>query len=578
MNPIDCDVAIIGGGPGGATTGALIRKYRPDLEVAIFERERFPRDHVGESQLPPIGVILEEMGCWDKVEAANFPIKIGATYRWGRSDKLWDFEFMPLDDYREQQRPRRYDHQARQLAFQVDRAVYDRILLEHAASLGCQVFQDTQVRSVGRDGDCVTGLVLDDGRAVQARHYVDASGASALLRRAMDVAVDVPTKLQNVAFWDYWENAEWASRFPGGATRVLVMSIGTGWIWFIPLGPTRTSIGFVCPAGFYKQQERSAAELYDWALAQEPMIAELTARATRENNVRATRDWSFLSARMAGENWLLVGEAGGFADPILAAGLTLTHTSAREAAYTILALEQPDGLDPAWLRSHYERNQSTRIRQHIRFADFWYSANGIFTDLQEYTREIARDAGLEFSPQRAFQWLGTGGFANDTLGQAGIGGLDLAGARQVALRMVDGPQAWQVSRFNAFRLNLRNAKVEMIPAYEDGRVVEVRCHVRGNRRLAEYGFYKVLIDNLRQERDISRLLERIRGGSLPAAGTQTLDLTAHHLLQALEVMVNDGWVEAKHDRKRPNLTLATPFEGKRIHTNVELNRSAAGGA
>ena len=79
------DVAIIGGGPGGATTGTLLKKYNAGLRVLILEREQFPRDHVGESQLPPISPILHEMGCWDKVEAANFPIKIGGTFRWGQS-------------------------------------------------------------------------------------------------------------------------------------------------------------------------------------------------------------------------------------------------------------------------------------------------------------------------------------------------------------------------------------------------------------------------------------------------------------------------------------------------------------
>ena len=89
-------MAIIGGGPGGSTLGCLLRKYDPTCRVIILEKEKFPRDHIGESQLPPVSGVLEEMGCWDKVEAANFPIKIGATFRWGKSAELWDFEFLPL--------------------------------------------------------------------------------------------------------------------------------------------------------------------------------------------------------------------------------------------------------------------------------------------------------------------------------------------------------------------------------------------------------------------------------------------------------------------------------------------------
>lgn len=76
---IKCDVAVIGGGPAGSTLGCLLKKYNPKLDVVILERERFPRDHVGESLLPAIMTILEEIGVWDKVEAANFPIKVGAT-------------------------------------------------------------------------------------------------------------------------------------------------------------------------------------------------------------------------------------------------------------------------------------------------------------------------------------------------------------------------------------------------------------------------------------------------------------------------------------------------------------------
>jgi hypothetical protein len=268
---------------------------------------------------------------------------------------------------------------------------------------------------------------------------------------------------------------------------------------------------------------------------------------------------------------MLVGEAGGFADPILAAGLTLTHTGAREAAYTLLALDE-GAHDRHWLLSNYERTQTARVRQHMRFADFWYSANGIFTDLQEHTRELARDAGLELSPQRAFQWLATGGFTNDVLGQPGIGGLDLAGARQVALRMVDGGQSWQVSKSNQFRLNLRNATVEHIPAYRDGRIVAVRCYVRGNRRLVEHGYFALLIDALRHEHDIARIVERFSGTTAGLDGRPVGDFNLQFLLQTLEVMVSDGWVDAKLNPKRPTLQLGTPFEGRQIHTNDELNR------
>ncbi len=565
------DVAIIGGGPGGSTCGGMLAKYAPELSVGIFERETFPRDHVGESQLPPISSILNELGCWDAMEAANFPIKIGATYRWGNSNKLWDFEFMPMDAYREEQRPRPWTSQAKQLALQVDRARYDKILLDHAQETGCKVFQPAQVRKVETEGDKVTGLVLADGTEVTARWYIDASGASALLRRAMSIEIDLPTKLQNIAFWDYWENTEWATRFPGGGTRVLVLSIGTGWIWFIPLGPTRTSIGFVCPRDHFKSSGLSKEDIYLQALAQEPLIAELTENATRDGEVRGTKDWSFVTERAAGENWFLVGEAAGFADPILAAGLTLTQTSAREAAYSIIAMSRGKH-DRDWLLKSYDDNQRTRIRQHIRFADFWYSANGNFTDLQAYTSEIAQDAGLELDPQRAFQWLGTGGFTHDVLGQVGIGGLDLAGTRQIAQRFVGGQAEWQVSRYNRFRLNTKGARVIEVPAYSDGEIRPIKTFVRGNKRLPLYGLFSVVHKALKGGRDlVGQILPAMQQHAAESGQHMAPQLVIHHLMQTLELMTNDGWVTCDLDPTRPKINLATPDEGHIIHTNRELN-------
>jgi flavin-dependent dehydrogenase len=564
------DVAIIGGGPAGSTVGTILKKYDPNLSVAIFEREAFPREHVGESQLPPISKVLHEMGCWEKVESAGFPIKIGATYRWGKSPKLWDFEFMPIAEYRDEPRPGKYEGQRRRLAFQVDRAIYDKILLDHAREMNCEIYEKTKVSSIKYADDRIVALILERGEEVTARYYIDCSGGVGLLRRTIGIEIDAPTKLKNVAFWDYWENAEWAVRIGTGATRVLVLSIGSGWIWFIPLGPTRTSIGFICPAEFYKQSNKSPDEVYTWALEQEPLIRDLTANATRENIVRATKDWSFIAKRMAGENWFLAGESAGFADPILAAGLTLTHTGARECAYTILELDRGEH-DPSWLKSQYEDIQRRRIGQHIRFADFWYSANGIFTDLQEYTTQIARDAGLELSPQKAFQWLGTGGFTDDNLGQVGIGGLDLAGARQISQIFLDSDYEWELSKYNEFRLNVEDAELVGIPTYENGKINRVPCYRRGNKQLPVYGFFETLISVISEHKDITSIVENVKRELTKISNPAELQLWMNQAMQAMEVMMGEGWLRGKVNLKKPRLAIGSPREGTLIHTNIELN-------
>ncbi len=214
-----CDVAVIGGGPAGSTVGTLLRKYDPSLDVAIFEAEKFPRDHVGESQLPIVPRILDEMGVWDKVEAADFPIKIGASYRWGlvEDQDLWHFYFIPDGKFDKMPRPGKYAGQRALTAFQVDRSVYDKILLDHCREIGCRVYEETKVAKVVRDGDRIDHLVIRRNgstngleETVTAKYFVDASGQSGIVRHTMGVEVESPTSLRNIAVWDYWQNAEWA--------------------------------------------------------------------------------------------------------------------------------------------------------------------------------------------------------------------------------------------------------------------------------------------------------------------------------------------------------------------------------
>lgn len=564
MQDIQCDVAIIGGGPGGSTVASFLRKYAPHLSVHVFEREHFPRDHVGESQLPPIGAVLEELGCWNKVEAANFPIKVGATFRWGKTPELWDFEFLPLDEFHDEPRPAKYKGQRLRTAFQVDRAVYDEILLRHSQELGAQVHEGCGVAGVESENDVVTGLTLTGGRKVTARYYIDATGHVGTMRRALGVKTEIPTRLQNIAIWDYWQNTKWAVEIGVGGTRIQIVSLKHGWLWFIPLGPTRTSLGFVCPAERYKATGLSPEELYQQAVAADPRILALTEGGTRSGTVTTTKDWSFVAERAFGPNWFLVGEALGFADPILSAGLTLTHTGARELAYTILELERGQH-DAHWLKSSYESTQFKRVRQHIRFADFWYAANGQFEDLQEHCRSIASDGGLNLSSRDAWRWLAQGGFTNDVNGQAGIGGYDLAGMRQLAQRFTGMQAQWRLNDLNVFSLQTSGVKEETTPEYCDGRILAVTCLVRGHRRLPLVGTFETLHQLLRRPTDMGTIYNTLLSALVKDRGPELARVALQHYLQSLEVMVTEGWVTGKFDPRKPKLTISTPEESKNVH-------------
>ncbi len=597
----DYDVLIVGGGPAGSTCATLLRKYDPQLRVLVVEKETFPRDHIGESQLPSISPILNEMGVWDKVEAANFPIKVGASYTWGRNFDRWDFDFVPVETWKEEPRPARYTGQRTHTAFQVDRALYDDLLLKHAAEMGAEVRQGTRVVEILRRGDRVTRMRLSDGSAVTARYYVDASGVVGLLKRAMEIGSEAPEALRNIAVWDYWQNADWAVEIGVGGTRVQVRSLTYGWIWFIPLGPTRTSIGLICPAEYYRQSGKSAEALYHEALASQEDIAGLLVNAAPEGKIQSCKDWSHLADRIAGENWFLVGEAAGFADPILAAGMSLAHSSAREAAYTILELDRGNH-DASWLRQRYNDRNRNNIAQHIRFAQYWYSANGCFSDIKAHCQRIASEAGLSLEPQKAWAWLSQGGFTTETIHLPTAGSFDVASAKQI-LRFFEEPEKaaakggkstkatrkkekalegtqWLADGYNVFRLNLEGATETRIGELRDGRIEAIPCYVRTmagrERKLPLAGQYGNLVRLLQQTQDgalIVRSLQATLAQRHPPG--EALFILSQHM-QILDILIQEGWVIRARDRSRPMLNLTHGSRYIRDSRESEQALAAAG--
>ncbi len=544
------DVAIIGGGPAGSTASTLLKKYNPSLKVIVLEREKFPRDHVGESQLPPVSRILDEMGCWDKVEAANFPIKIGATYRWGKSPELWDFEFLPAADFQDELRPAKFEGQRKWTAFQVDRAIYDDILLRHSESLGTEVREETKVSKIRVDGDRVEGLELSNGEVITAKYYMDASGHAGLLRRAMGVTTESPSTLRNIAIWDYWQNTEWAVSIGVGGTRVQVMSLGYGWLWFIPLGPTRTSIGLIVPAQYYKDCGLGYEELYQKALAEEPLISSLIKNGTAEANIQTTTDWSFLAERHVGENWFLIGEAGGFADPILAAGLTLAQMGAREAAYTILELERGKH-SATWLKSEFESRQIRRITNHIRFADYWYTANAQFEDMRDFTQQLAADNGFDMTPEKSWAWLAQGGFIDDDAG-LGPAGFSINQVKEMGLFFGGVTTTSVLTKNNVFKLNLNGASWSDRASYSSGEVTKSPSYKRGQKTLPVTSVIETAVGILERNSSIADILANIEFLVRQHHDDQDyMTRVVTRLPEALEAMITDGWVTASYDPSLP---------------------------
>jgi flavin-dependent dehydrogenase len=508
------------------------------------------------------------MGCWDKVEAAEFPVKVGATYRWGSSQDLWDFDFLSGQPYVDAARPAKYEGQRRSTAFQVDRAVFDQILLDHARSCGVVVREQCRVTGIETSDDLVNGLVLEDGSRVEARHTIDASGGSALMRRALGVPTEEPSALRNIALWAYWQNAEWAATVGSSGTRVQVLSLGWGWIWFIPVGPTRTSIGLVLPAGYYKRSGKTTEELYFEAISSESTVALLTANASCEGEVFATKDWSFVAERMAGKNWFLVGEAAGFADPILAAGISMAAVGAWEAATTIVEIER-GRYDPDWLRAEFTRASARRLRSHILFADYWYTANAHFTDLVGFTKTIAEHSGLHLDAKSAWQWLGTGGFV--TFGGAGIGGFNLISTDWLISQFEGEAPDWSLASNNLFRPNLGGTETLELAIYHPGSVERISGLSRDGKVLPLHGIFAFLIETVGQIHRVDQIVQRIAAEWCAKQGGGASEMA--NALQALEGLIQDGWISASLAPNVPLMSLQSLRQTGLLHPNYDNVRS-----
>jgi hypothetical protein len=252
------------------------------------------------------------------------------------------------------------------------------------------------------------------------------------------------------------------------------------------------------PIDHYKKSGKKPEELYQIALREAPLVWNLMTNAVCENMLQTTNDWSYIADRLSGENWWLIGDTCGFADPILSAGMTLAVAGARQVAYSILAIEAKEH-DPAWLANFYTDIHRNRIRQHVMFADFWYKANAQFSDLIEYTSEIAKEAGLTLKPDDAFRWLGTGGFSHEDPSLPIIGGVAVEAVQQVTHLITGEKATWKVASNNSFKLNLEGAIESKMPLLFEGKIWEKVCYRRDGKILPKYGVYDIVLKLLEKE-------------------------------------------------------------------------------
>jgi flavin-dependent dehydrogenase len=362
---------------------------RKGWQVTVLEREKFPRDHVGESLLPASIPVLEELGALPAVESAGFLPKYGATMVWGSGDAPWSWYFKETSQ--------RYPH-----SYQVWRPQFDQILLDNAKAQGVTVLEGHHVTEVIFDGGEAVGVEFTSANGEtgegQARFIVDASGQSTLLARHLESKEWDPF-FQNLAVYAYFTGAKPLPE--PDQNNIFIESYRYGWLWTIPLHTGRSSVGVVVDSKTGQEgiQQNGAKAFLEAQLAQSSLTRAMLENAKMDSEPAVVMDWSYTAGKMYGPGYILAGDAACFVDPLFSSGVHLALMSGvLAAAYVTTALNTPSMAEEAG--EVYQELYLKEYNQFREMARLFYSSN---LSAESYFWEARRITNSdEYSPRHSF--------------------------------------------------------------------------------------------------------------------------------------------------------------------------------
>lgn len=319
LSNTSCDVAVIGGGPGGAALAAfLAQKGR---RCVVLEQSAFPRYHIGESLVPHTHGILDRLGFLPKIKASAFPEKHSVRFVSPDGKETTPFYFswtIQGDGAR---------------TWQVERSQFDRMMLDHARQLGVEVREGVTVEKVLFDGTRATGVTFANGSGLQniaAKVVVDASGRGTLIGRQLGLKGDVPG-LKKASLWGYYRGGKRLPGIDAGETTMFLIP-GGGWFWYIPLPDDIVSVGIVADPHYLFTAGDTPEVIFEREVARCATLGERLVTAQRVGSVRGLRQLAYLNRQTCGDGWVMIGDARAFLDPIYSSGLFLALGSAELAA------------------------------------------------------------------------------------------------------------------------------------------------------------------------------------------------------------------------------------------------------
>ncbi len=327
--PYDC--VVLGAGPAGTTTAALVAQA--GFRTLVVERDRFPRFHVGESLMPETYWVFQRLGVLDRLKRSSFPKKYSVQFVNHAGKESAPFYFFEAD-------PRECS-----VTWQVLRSDFDQLMLENALDKGAECWQETRALDVLTEGERVVGVRVQrrgqPPQEVPARVVVDATGQQSFLAHRFGLREELPG-LRKASVWTYFRGAYRDPGIDQGATVILHTQDRQAWFWYIPLPDDITSVGVVGDTDYLLSGGKSPQQVFAEQVSRCPAVARRIEGAEQvepgpgEPRYRVIRDFSYLTRRPAGPGWVLVGDAFGFLDPIYSSGVFLALVSGQWAAEAII--------------------------------------------------------------------------------------------------------------------------------------------------------------------------------------------------------------------------------------------------
>jgi flavin-dependent dehydrogenase len=384
------DVAIIGGGPAGSTAATLLAQA--GRRVIVFEREKFPRFHIGESLLPFSIQTFDRLGVREKLDRTFLP-KFGGEIMAACGTRGIKFYFK--DGFRSQ----------RDRAYQVTRSEFDKLLLDHSRESGAEVLEETKVNGVNFADDRVTIQIENSkvacsttepagaerrGResprgfasggahkSIEARYLLDCSGRQTVLGSSFSLKKTYD-HLQKFSLFAHYENVD---RLPGRDATLIRMVRGLDrWFWMIPLTDTRTSVGVVMNTTAFRATKLAPQAALEKFIAEQSLMNERMKNAVRVSPVYSAGDYSYRNSRLFGDRWLLAGDAAGFIDPVFSSGVFLAIMSAERAADTLDEVLR-DKSKRHRLFVKYSHSVNRMMDIYLKFVTAWYQRSQEFLEV-----------------------------------------------------------------------------------------------------------------------------------------------------------------------------------------------------